>query len=76
MYGRQQEDVAWTRLKDMQREMENSRLYGERLGPSTLRALWTLVERAWWLAGLAHRRAPRRSAALGIEECDAAQDVA
>ena len=55
------EDVMWQRLKDIQLEAENRRLYGD----TTLRSLVALVrlvgERAWWLAGLAMRRAPRRS---------------
>ncbi len=58
MYGRLQEDVAWTRLLDMQREMENAALYGG--GVSLRRTAARLVERAWLLAGLAARRAPRR----------------
>ena len=55
------EDVMWQRLKDIQLEAENRRLYGD----TTLRSLVALVrlvgERAWWLAGLAMLRAPRRS---------------
>lgn len=76
MYGRQQEDVAWTRLKDMQREMENSRLNGRSPAGSALPALKALARRAWLVAGLASRRAPRRSAVLRIEECESARDVA
>ena len=55
------EDVMWQRLKDIQREAENRRLYGD----TTLRSLVALLrmfgQRAWWIAGLAMRRAPRRS---------------
>ena len=49
------EDVMWQRLKDVQREVENSRLFTQRTLPA-------LLERTWLLAGLAMRRAPRRSA--------------
>jgi hypothetical protein len=53
------EDAAFERLKDLRREMENDRLMaGSVLG---LRGrLWNLAARAWWLAGLAMRRPPRR----------------
>jgi hypothetical protein len=55
------EDVAFERLKDLQREMENSHLTAH-----TLAGLGGLVRnlsaRAWWLAGLALRRPPRRRA--------------
>ena len=50
------EDVMWARLKDMQLEAENRRAGGARLRP----VVRTLAERAWLLAGLAARRAPRR----------------
>ena len=50
------EDVMWARLKDMQLEAENRRADGVRLLP----AVRALAERAWLLAGLAARRAPRR----------------
>ena len=53
------EDVAFERLKDLQREMENSQL-----AAGTLAGFGGLVRnlsaRAWWLGGLAMRRAPRR----------------
>ncbi|HET9781384.1 MAG TPA: hypothetical protein VFR33_06360 [Candidatus Dormibacteraeota bacterium] len=52
------EEVMWQRLKDMQREAENSRLFAQR----TLPRLLLLLERVWLLAGLAMRRAPRTSA--------------
>ena len=50
------EDVMWARLKDMQLEAENRRASRVRLAP----AVRSLAERAWLLAGLAARRAPRR----------------
>jgi hypothetical protein len=59
MYQYTNEDVAFERLKDLQREMENSRLTA-----NSLAAFGGLVRnvsaRAWWLAGLAMRRPPRR----------------
>lgn len=55
------EDVMWERLKDMQLEVENSRLLQPRLAPALWQAARLVGERAWLLAGLAARRAPRRS---------------
>ena len=59
MYPYMNEDVAFERLKDLQREMENSYLTAH-----TLARFWALVRnlsaRAWWLAGLALQRPPRR----------------
>ena len=54
------EDVMWQRLKDLQMEAENRRLYGPRT-PTALDVLRLLGQRAWLLAGLAMRRAPRRN---------------
>jgi hypothetical protein len=59
MYPYMNEDAAFERLKDLQREMENSRLIAGST-PSLGRVLRNVVERAWWLGGLAMRRAPRR----------------
>jgi hypothetical protein len=59
MYNYGNEDAAWDRLIDMQREMENSRLWADR-SSSLLSRLALLAERAWILGGLAMRRAPRR----------------
>jgi hypothetical protein len=53
------EDVMWQRLKDLQVEAENRRLYGPPPGPTRLVRL--LAQRAWLLAGLAVRRPPRRT---------------
>jgi hypothetical protein len=58
------EDVAWERLKDMQREMENSRRFATQTVPAIASLVVALAERGWWLAGLAFRRAPRRAAEL------------
>jgi hypothetical protein len=61
------EDVMWQRLKDMQREAENSRLFVESTLPGLVRMAGLLAKRAWWLGGLALRRAPRRSALRVVE---------
>lgn len=66
MSGRLQEHVAWTRLQDMQREMENHRLYGG--GIPLRRTVAMLLRRIWLPAGLAGRRAPRRSPAARRRE--------
>jgi len=62
------EDVAFERLKDLQREMENSHLTA-----NTLAGLGGLVRnllgRAWWLRG-ALRRSPRRRAVPAQTACD------
>ena len=54
------EDVAWERLKDLQREAENRRLMA---GAGSNRSVWAgvrhLAARAWLLAGLAMQRPPR-----------------
>lgn len=59
MYPYRNEDVAWQRLLDMQREMENSRIWAGRA--ETVAGLGVgLVRRAWIRARLAMRRTPRR----------------
>lgn len=62
MYSNMNEDVMWQRLKDLQLEAENSRLARPRLLPGAVHAARVLGRRVWLLAGLASRRAPRRSA--------------
>jgi len=60
MYPYTNEDAAWQRLQDLQREMENSRMiaaWRPRLG---LEALGRIAGRVWLIAGLAARRPPRR----------------
>jgi hypothetical protein len=52
------EEVMWERIRDLQREAEYSRLVAEK----TLPRIGRLLARVWLLAGLAMRRAPRRSA--------------
>jgi hypothetical protein len=54
------EDVMWERLKDLQLEAANRRLSRPRLLPEAWHTARLLGERAWLLAGLAARRAPRR----------------
>lgn len=52
------EDAAWSRLQDIQREMENSRIWASS-SRNVLRLAIQLARRAWILAGLAMRRPPR-----------------
>ena len=59
MYPYMNEDVAFERLKDLQREMENSRAMTGALA-ELCNSVRILALRAWWLAGLAMRRPPRR----------------
>jgi hypothetical protein len=77
MYQYANEDVAFERLKDLQREMENSRMTADSIA-GLGKLVRNLAARAWWLAGLAMRRAPRRRPSL--EQIDyeetAASDVA
>ncbi|HUZ85485.1 MAG TPA: hypothetical protein VNF26_00885 [Candidatus Baltobacterales bacterium] len=78
MYQYKQEEVAWERVKDLQREIENSRLMAAGLGRS-FAALGLLAQRAWLLAGLATRRPPRpRSMTVEreIEEANVTLDAA
>ena len=77
MYQYTNEDVAFERLKDLQREMENSRLAARSLAGVGAQVR-TLAARAWWLAGLAMRRAPRRRPvpAQTARDRDAASDPA
>ena len=77
MYPYMNEDVAFERLKDPQREMENSRMAADSLvGLGKL--VRNLAARAWLLAGLAMRRAPRRLLCLKQMDYEetAASDVA
>ena len=54
------EDVMWQRLQDLQREADNRRLFTQNALPRLLGLASLLGRRAWWLGGLAMRRAPRR----------------
>jgi hypothetical protein len=60
MYPYMNEDAAWQRLQDIQREMENSRLMAAGQPDATFQTLKRLAARAWLLAGLASMRPPRR----------------
>ena len=75
MYGRLQEDVGWTRLQDMQREMENRRFgsAGEPLTGRILRSARRLVRQA---VDAAVDRAARRDPAPQLDPCDAVREVA
>ena len=71
------EDIMWQRLKDIQLEAENRRLYGPRNLPALVALAGVLGRRVWWLAGLATRRAQRRRPLQVVEQdCDSASDVA
>jgi len=54
------EDQAWQRLQDIQREMENRRLMAAGQSRVTFETIKRLAARAWLLAGLAAMRPPRR----------------
>ena len=61
------EEMAWSELQDLQRELENHRLIdrgGQALGSRLLR----LARRIWLIAGLAARRAPRWRSSAGAPE--------
>jgi len=59
MYPFMNEDAAWQRLQDTQRELENSRLMAAAQPGATIELLKRLAARAWHLAGLAAMRPPR-----------------
>ena len=64
MNGYFNDEMAWRRLQDLQREMENARMVDG--GAPALRWwLPKLAARMWVVAGLANRRAPRWSPAAG-----------
>jgi len=78
MYQYKHEEVAWERVKDLQRELENSRLMAAGF-ERTFTALGLLAQRAWLLAGLAMGRPPRfrpASADCDLEDAQAATDAA
>jgi len=58
MYPYMNEDAAFERLKDLQREMENNRLIAGSV-PSLRSVLRNLAERAWRLGGLGMGRPSR-----------------
>jgi hypothetical protein len=59
------EDVAWQRLQDIQREMENRRLLAAGQPNSTFETIKQLAARVWLLAALAVRTGPRRNLRRG-----------
>jgi len=54
------EDVAWQRLQDIQREMENRRLLAAGQPSATMETLRRLAARAWRLTNI-RRDGERRS---------------
>lgn len=60
MHPYMNEDAAWRRLQDLQREMDNSRLMAVGQPEATLATIRRLATRVWLLAGLAANRPPRR----------------
>jgi hypothetical protein len=71
------EEVMWQRLKDIQMEAENRRLLAQSSVPAVADLLRLLVRRAWWIAGLAMRRPPRRSPLRVVEaDHESASDAA
>ena len=60
------EDVAFERLKDLQREMEKSRVMANTLAG----LVRNLSARSWWLGRLAMLRAPRPRPAAVRQACE------
>jgi hypothetical protein len=75
MYPYSNEEVAWQRLKDLQREMENSRLMARQTRVA-FADLMRLAARIWWLAGLAAHRPPRRRPTMVTHHDDHSSQVA
>lgn len=59
MYPYVNEDAAWQRLQDIQREMENHRLLAAGQPGATLELLRWLAARAWNLASMVAMRPTR-----------------
>ncbi len=76
MYPFMNEDAAWQRLQDLQREMENSRLLAEARPWAALQTLGRLVARVWLLAGMAAQRPPRRRLVLVERDDERGSEVA
>ncbi len=64
MYPFMNEDAAWQRLQDLQREMESSRLLATGQPNAAIQSLGRLAARVWLLAGLAATRPPRGQASV------------
>ena len=73
MYPYMNEDVAWQRLLDLQREMENSRLLAQNGPPAVARLAQYLGGRIWRLVAAA--RPVRRQEPMA-EDCESATDAA
>lgn len=73
MYPYFNEEVAWQRLQDLQREMEYSRLLAQKGPPAVARLARYLGGRIWRLVAAA--RPVRRQETLA-EECESATDAA
>lgn len=74
MYPYMNEDVAWQRLLDLQREVENSRLLAQNGPPALARLARYLGVGIWKLAAAA--RPARRHQPLIVEESNSATDAA
>jgi len=70
------EEMMWQRVKDIQLEAENSRLWATHGVPATIRLLQFLGGHVGRLAGLATRRSSRRRHLHIADDCDTASDVA
>jgi len=69
------EEANWQRLKDIQREMEFSRLLATQGLPAAVHLARRLAARVLALTGLTARRAPRRHA-VTLEVVPDDQDIA
>ena len=74
----QNEELMWQRLKDIQLEAENSRLWATHRLPATVRLVRKLGRRVWRLAQLATARGRRRSQSQLrlVDDRETASDVA
>jgi hypothetical protein len=74
MHTYMNEDAAWQRLQDIQREMENRRLRGAGRPSVTLETLVRLAARAWlWRAAM---RPPRRRPGRGQRDGERRSHIA
>ncbi len=76
MYPYMNEDAAWQRLQDIQREMETSRLMAAGQPHAIIETLKRLAARVWLLGGLASMRPPRRRSALTQRDGEHRSEVA
>ena len=73
MYPYMNEEVAWQRLQDLQREMEYSRYLAHHGLPALGGLAGRLVRR---IRGMVRPARPARPADQLLEECDSASDAA